>query len=176
MGPERQSSELPLAAAWRPRLPMSCQGPQSKASMPRRWRSSERSRVSASLTASLARAGYSSPVEIRCYLHGEPGGSTGLGGIEAHSGTLEPASSRVTAHFVLAVQPGVRGRDRICLGICLIVAEPVPFCLTVCVVGRPAEPSQNWVTLAKNPVQDWVLRERRGCPCAEGQIDCYGTT
>lgn len=62
-----------------------------------RCRSSERPKVSASSTASLARAGYSRPVEILCCFHGELGVSAGLGGIEARNLTREPQSSRVTA-------------------------------------------------------------------------------
>jgi hypothetical protein len=54
-------------------------------------------RVSASATASLARAGYSRPVEIlRCF-QAAPGGSMGLGVINARRLIREPASSRVTA-------------------------------------------------------------------------------
>ena len=45
----------------------------------------------------LARAGYSRPVEILCGLHGEPGGSAGLGGMDARSLIRDPASSRDTA-------------------------------------------------------------------------------
>ena len=94
---ETPSVDPPQAPALFRARPICSQGLQSKASSPNRSRSSDRPKVSASATASLARAGYSRPVEILCCLHGEPGGSAGLGGMDARSLIRDPASSRDTA-------------------------------------------------------------------------------
>jgi hypothetical protein len=97
MESESPSVARPRASTWRRRRALWAQGLQSKAFRPFPRRSSDRPRVSASATASLARAGYSRPVEILCGFQAAPGGSMGLGGIDSRRLIREPASFRVRA-------------------------------------------------------------------------------
>ena len=120
----------------RPRRPPSCsQGVQSKGSIPVRSRSSARPRVSASSTASLALAGYTRPVEMRCCFQGAARPVLGSGW---HRGPQpQPGPAQLEVHgqatqlegLVLAAQPGIRGRQGICLATCLIVVDGGRICL-----------------------------------------------
>ena len=135
MEPERESTSRPLAAAWRLRLPICSQRP------PVEDFDAEAvsfKRTSQGLGELNDIAGTSGVLE--------PGGdpllapwrARGIGRLGRHRGAQPDAgASELQGHspstelegIVLAAQPGVGGRHRICLAICLIVVEPGHFCL-----------------------------------------------